>query len=177
MHTYLLDGDNLRLGLNQHLGFTPEDRCENIRRVSEVAKLMVDAGIIVIAATISPLRAARDTTRALFDDGGFIEVFVDAPLAVTEARDPKGLYALARRGRSASSPGSGRDTNRPLHLKCMFRRRYRRLMTACLPSSRNCPWLDRPQVPAEPFPLTCLTPPPPSECFSPRHCFSVTRWS
>ncbi|MEZ2311105.1 adenylyl-sulfate kinase [Paraburkholderia sp. RCC_158] len=98
MHTYVLDGDNLRRGLNKDLGFSVDDRHENIRRVSEVAKLMVDAGIIAIAATISPFRADRLAARSLFNDGEFIEVFVDVPLTVTEARDPKGLYALARQG-------------------------------------------------------------------------------
>lgn len=97
-HTYLLDGDKLRRGLSADLGYTVEDRDENIRRVSEVARLMVDAGLIVLVAFISPLRAERARARALFEPGEFIEVFVDAPLAVTERRDPKGLYAQARRG-------------------------------------------------------------------------------
>jgi bifunctional enzyme CysN/CysC len=97
-HTYLLDGDNVRHGLNRDLGFTAEDRVENIRRIAEVAKLMVDAGLIVLTAFISPYRAERDMARALFAEGEFLEVFVDTPLAVAEARDPKGLYAKARRG-------------------------------------------------------------------------------
>ena len=97
-HTYLLDGDNLRHGLNRDLGFSLEDRAENIRRAAETAKLMVDAGLIVIVALISPLRAQRDAARALVAEREFIEVFVDAPLEVCEARDPKGLYAKARRG-------------------------------------------------------------------------------
>ncbi len=97
-HTYLLDGDNVRHGLNRDLGFTPEDRVENIRRIAEVAKLMVDAGLIVLTAFISPYRAERDMARALFAEGEFLEVFVDTPLAVAEVRDPKGLYAKARRG-------------------------------------------------------------------------------
>jgi bifunctional enzyme CysN/CysC len=97
-HTYLLDGDNVRHGLNRDLGFTPEDRVENIRRIAEVARLMVDAGLIVLTAFISPYRAERDMARALFAEGEFLEVFVDTPLAVAEARDPKGLYAKARRG-------------------------------------------------------------------------------
>jgi bifunctional enzyme CysN/CysC len=97
-HTYLLDGDNVRLGLNSDLGFTAADRVENIRRVGEVAKLMVDAGLMVIAAFISPFRAERQLVRSLFAAGEFIEIFVDAPLEVVEARDPKGLYAKARRG-------------------------------------------------------------------------------
>jgi len=97
-HTYLLDGDNVRHGLNRDLGFTAEDRVENIRRVAEVAKLMVDAGLIVLAAFISPYRAEREMARALMDEGEFLEVFVDTSLSVAEARDPKGLYAKARRG-------------------------------------------------------------------------------
>ena len=97
-HTYLLDGDNLRHGLNRDLGFTDAERVENIRRVAEVAKLMVDAGLIVLASFISPFRSERRMARALFEADEFIEIFVDAPLAVAEARDPKGLYAKARRG-------------------------------------------------------------------------------
>jgi bifunctional enzyme CysN/CysC len=97
-HTYLLDGDNLRHGLNQNLGFTAADRVENIRRVAEVAKLMVDAGLIVSTAFISPFRAERQMARELLDPGELIEIFVDTPLAVAEQRDPKGLYQKARRG-------------------------------------------------------------------------------
>jgi bifunctional enzyme CysN/CysC len=96
--TYLLDGDNVRHGLNKDLGFTAADRVENIRRVAEVAKLMVDAGVIVITAFISPFRAERQMARELMGEGEFIEVFVDTPLAVAEQRDPKGLYKKARRG-------------------------------------------------------------------------------
>ncbi len=97
-HTYVLDGDNIRHGLNRDLGFTEADRIENIRRVAEVAKLMVDAGLIVIVSFISPFRAERDYARSLFQTGEFFEVFVDTPLAECERRDPKGLYAKARRG-------------------------------------------------------------------------------
>lgn len=97
-HTYLLDGDNVRHGLNRDLGFTDVDRVENIRRVAEVAKLMVDAGLIVMTAFISPFRSERDMARTLLDKDEFIEVFVDTPLAVAEERDPKGLYKKARRG-------------------------------------------------------------------------------
>jgi bifunctional enzyme CysN/CysC len=97
-HTYLLDGDNVRHGLNRDLGFTPEDRVENIRRIAEVAKLMVDAGLIVLVSFISPFRSEREMARALVESDEFLEVFVDAPLSVVEARDPKGLYAKARRG-------------------------------------------------------------------------------
>jgi len=97
-HTYLLDGDNVRHGLNKDLGFTQADRVENIRRIAEVAKLMVDAGLIVLTAFISPFRVERRLARGLLAEGEFLEVFVDVPLAVAELRDPKGLYAKARRG-------------------------------------------------------------------------------
>ncbi|KPM53451.1 adenylyltransferase [Frankia sp. R43] len=97
-HTYLLDGDNVRHGLNKDLGFTDADRVENIRRVAEVAKLMVDAGTIVLASFISPFRAERQMARELLGAGEFIEIFVDTPLSVAESRDRKGLYAKARRG-------------------------------------------------------------------------------
>ena len=97
-HTYLLDGDNVRHGLNKDLGFTDEDRVENIRRVAEVAKLMVDSGLIVLVSFISPFRAERRMARELFADGEFVEVFVDTPLELAEQRDVKGLYAKARAG-------------------------------------------------------------------------------
>lgn len=96
--TYLLDGDNVRHGLCRDLGFSDADRKENIRRVGEVAKLMVDAGLVVLTAFISPHRAERQMVRDLLEEGQFIEVFVDTPLAVCEARDPKGLYKKARAG-------------------------------------------------------------------------------
>jgi bifunctional enzyme CysN/CysC len=104
-HTYLLDGDNVRHGLNRDLGFTDEDRVENLRRVAEVAKLMTDAGLIVLVSFISPFRAERDAARALFAPGDFIEVFVDTPLAEAERRDVKGLYAKARRGQLPNFTG------------------------------------------------------------------------
>jgi bifunctional enzyme CysN/CysC len=97
-HTYLLDGDNVRHGLNRDLGFTDADRVENIRRVAEVAKLMTEAGLIVMVSFISPFRAERRMARSLFDPGEFFEVHVDTPLAVAESRDVKGLYKKARRG-------------------------------------------------------------------------------
>jgi bifunctional enzyme CysN/CysC len=96
--TYLLDGDNVRHGLNRDLGFTEQDRVENIRRVAEVAKLMVDAGLIVLVSFISPFRAERNAARALLGEGEFFEVFVDTSLAAAEARDVKGLYKKARAG-------------------------------------------------------------------------------
>ncbi len=97
-HTYLLDGDNVRHGLNRDLGFTEADRVENIRRIAEVARLMVDAGLIVLVSFISPFRAERRFARNLFRPGEFVEVYVDTPLEVCERRDPKGLYAKARSG-------------------------------------------------------------------------------
>jgi bifunctional enzyme CysN/CysC len=96
-HTYVLDGDNMRHGLCSDLGFSPEDRKENIRRVGEVAKLLADAGVIVITAFISPYRGDRDMVRKIVPPGKFIEVFVNAPLEICEQRDPKGLYARARK--------------------------------------------------------------------------------
>jgi bifunctional enzyme CysN/CysC len=104
-HTYMLDGDNVRHGLNKDLGFTDADRVENIRRVAEVARLLVDAGLIVLASFISPFHAERQLARELLGDGEFIEVHVDTPLAVAEARDRKGLYAKARRGEIANFTG------------------------------------------------------------------------
>jgi adenylylsulfate kinase len=95
---YVLDGDNVRHGLNRNLGFSPEDRSENIRRIGEVAKLFTDAGLIVLTSFISPYRADRDAARALFRAGDFIEVYVDASLETCEARDVKGLYQRARAG-------------------------------------------------------------------------------
>ena len=97
---YRLDGDNIRLGINKNLGFSAQDRTENIRRIGEVAKLFVDTGVIVLSGFISPYRADRDTVRALHESNGmkFIEVFVDVPLDVAESRDPKGLYKKARAG-------------------------------------------------------------------------------
>ena len=97
-HTYVIDGDNVRHGLNRDLGFTVADRVENLRRVAEVARLMVDAGLVVIVSMISPFRSERDWARSLFEPGEFVEVFVDTPLSECELRDAKGLYAKARRG-------------------------------------------------------------------------------
>jgi bifunctional enzyme CysN/CysC len=97
-HTYLLDGDRVRCGLNADLGFTEPDRLENVRRVAEVSHLLLEAGLIVLVAFISPFRRQREAARALFEPGEFVEVFVDVPLEVAEGRDPKGLYEKARRG-------------------------------------------------------------------------------
>jgi adenylylsulfate kinase len=97
-HTYLLDGDNVRYGLNKDLGFSDSDRVENIRRIGEVSNLFADAGIIVLSAFISPFREDREIVRTLAKEGEFIEVFIDAPLEICEQRDPKGLYVKARKG-------------------------------------------------------------------------------
>jgi bifunctional enzyme CysN/CysC len=112
-HTYLLDGDNVRHGLNKDLGFTDADRVENIRRVAEVAHLMVDAGLIVLASFISPFRSERRMARELVKEGEFIEVFVDVPLALAERRDPKGLYRKARRGEIKHFTGIDSPYERP----------------------------------------------------------------
>jgi bifunctional enzyme CysN/CysC len=112
-HTYLLDGDNVRHGLNKDLGFTEADRVENIRRVAEVGQLMVDAGLIVIASFISPFRSERWMARQLLDEGEFIEVFIDTPLEVAEERDCKQLYARARRGEIKNFTGIDSPYERP----------------------------------------------------------------
>lgn len=117
-HTILLDGDNIRHGLNRDLGFTAEDRVENIRRVAEVAKLMNDAGLIVLVSFISPFRSERRMARELLGQDSFVEVFVDVPLEVCEARDPKGLYAKARAANCAISPASIPPTNPHAILNC-----------------------------------------------------------
>lgn len=114
LRTYLLDGDILREGLNQDLGFSDADRHENIRRTAEVARLMVDAGLIVIAALISPFHEARAKARERFAAGTFIEVFVDVSLEVAEARDPKGLYVLARQGAIRQFTGIESTYEKPL---------------------------------------------------------------
>jgi bifunctional enzyme CysN/CysC len=114
-HTYLLDGDNVRHGLNKDLGFTAADRVENIRRIAEVSRLMVDAGLIVLVSFISPFRAARRMARELLPEGEFFEVFVDTPLAVAETRDPKGLYRKARRGELKNFTGIDSPYEEPEH--------------------------------------------------------------
>jgi len=114
-HTYLLDGDNVRHGLCRDLGFTDADRVENIRRVAEVAKLMADAGLIVIASFISPFANERAMAREIADDVLFVEVFVDTPLAVCETRDPKGLYKKARAGELDNFTGIDSIYEAPSH--------------------------------------------------------------
>jgi bifunctional enzyme CysN/CysC len=114
-HAYVLDGDNLRLGLNMDLGFTPEDRAENVRRVSEVAKLMVDSGLIVISALVSPFEVDRQRAKSIFEDGEFLEIFIDTPVEVCRARDPKGLYKKSAAGEIPNFTGVGQDYERPSH--------------------------------------------------------------
>ncbi len=113
-HTYILDGDNVRHGLNRDLGFTEADRVENIRRIAEVAKLMVDAGLIVLVSFISPYQSERRLARSLFADGEFTEVFVDAPIEECERRDAKGLYAKARRGELKNFTGIDSEYQQPV---------------------------------------------------------------
>ena len=113
-HVYVLDGDNLRLGLNKDLGFAKEDRAENVRRVSEVAKLMMDAGLIVIVALVSPFRVDRDQARELFAKGKFIEVWVNTPAELCAQRDPKGLYKKAAAGDLPNMTGVGQEYEAPL---------------------------------------------------------------
>jgi adenylyl-sulfate kinase len=112
-HSYILDGDNLRFGLCKDLGFSPEARAENIRRIGEVARLMVDAGLIVLVAAISPYRRDRELARGLAPAGRFVEIFVDTDLAVCEARDPKGLYRKARAGELRGLSGVDAPYERP----------------------------------------------------------------
>ena len=120
---YVLDGDNIRHGLNKNLGFSPEDRTENIRRIGEVAKLFADAGLIVITSFISPYRADRDLARALMKEGEFVEIYVDAPVEVCAERDPKGLYKKAMAGEIKGFTGVSPDApyeapaKAELHLK------------------------------------------------------------
>jgi len=114
IRTYILDGDNVRHGLNKDLGFTDADRVENIRRIAEVAKLMVDAGLVVLTAFISPFRSERDMARAMFEEDEFVEVYVDTPLEVAEERDPKGLYKKARRGELPNFTGIDSEYEAPV---------------------------------------------------------------
>ncbi len=120
---YALDGDNIRHGLNDDLGFSPDDRAENIRRIGEVARLFADAGALVLSAFISPYRKDRDRVRSLMGPGEFVEVFVDTPLEVCEARDPKGLYKKARAGEISGFTGLDAPYEPPVepevHLKTM----------------------------------------------------------
>lgn len=114
-HSYLLDGDNVRHGLNKDLGFSDQDRIENIRRIGEVAKLFVDSGSIVLTAFISPFISDRQQVRDLLEQGQFLEVFIDTPLEVCESRDPKGLYKKARSGEIKNFTGISSDYEAPLN--------------------------------------------------------------
>ncbi len=118
--SYVLDGDNIRHGLNKNLGFSPEDREENIRRIGEVAKLFADAGIIAMTAFISPYRADRDQARALHKGGDFIEVYVKVPIDVAEQRDPKGLYKKARAGEIKEFTGISAPYEEPLNAELVI---------------------------------------------------------
>jgi adenylylsulfate kinase len=115
VRSYVLDGDNVRHGLNKDLGFSPEDRNENIRRIGEVAKLFTDANVVNVTAFISPYRADRDQVRAIMAEGDFIEVFVDCPVEVCETRDPKGLYKKARAGQIPEFTGISAPYESPLN--------------------------------------------------------------
>jgi adenylylsulfate kinase len=121
VHAFILDGDNIRHGLNKNLGFSPADRTENIRRIGEVAKLFTDAGFVAITAFISPYRADRDQVRALMQPGDFIEVLVDCPLEVCEQRDVKGLYEKARKGQIPEFTGISAPYEPPLHPELTIR--------------------------------------------------------
>lgn len=115
VHTYVLDGDNIRFGLNKDLGFSPADRTENIRRIGEVAKLFADACVITMTAFISPYREDRDRVRAIMPEGTFIEAYINAPIEVCESRDPKGLYKKARAGQIPEFTGISAPYEEPLN--------------------------------------------------------------
>ena len=114
-HTMLLDGDNVRFGLNKDLGFSDSDRVENIRRISEVAKLFIESGTIVITAFISPFRSEREYAKSILEDGEFIEVFIDTPLEICQQRDPKGLYKKALNGEIKNFTGIDSPYEAPLN--------------------------------------------------------------
>ncbi len=120
-HCCVLDGDNIRHGLNRDLGFSPEDRNENIRRIGEVAKLFTQHGVIALTAFISPYRSDRDRNRAINEAGDFVEVFVDCPLEVCEQRDPRGLYAKAREGKIPEFTGISAPYEAPLAAEVVLR--------------------------------------------------------
>jgi len=121
LHTTVLDGDNIRTGLSRDLGFSAEDRQENVRRVSEVARLMFDAGLITIVALVSPFRSDRDLARTRFADGDFVEVFVQTPAEVCAARDPKGLYRKAAAGGISNLSGVGQRYEDPIDAELVVR--------------------------------------------------------
>jgi adenylylsulfate kinase len=119
-HSYLLDGDNIRMGLNKGLTFSEFDRVENIRRIGEVSKLFIDAGLIVLTAFISPFRKERDSIRELLDKEEFIEIFVDTPLSLCEIRDPKGLYRKARSGEISNFTGIASPYEAPINAEIIL---------------------------------------------------------
>ncbi|XVF17526.1 hypothetical protein REPUB_Repub10bG0130500 [Reevesia pubescens] len=129
--TYILDGDNVRHGLNHDLSFKAEDRAENIRRIGEVAKLFADAGIICIASVISPYRKDRDACRALLAEGDFIEVFMNVPLQICEERDPKGLYKLARAGKIKGFTGIDDPYESPLNCELELPQKGNKCASPC----------------------------------------------
>ncbi|KAF8017312.1 hypothetical protein BT93_H2485 [Corymbia citriodora subsp. variegata] len=129
--TYILDGDNVRHGLNSDLSFRAEDRAENIRRIGEVAKLFADAGLICIASLISPYRKDRSACRAMLPEGDFIEVFMDVPLQVCEARDPKGLYKLARAGKIKGFTGIDDPYEPPLDCEIVLQQKGPECASPC----------------------------------------------
>jgi len=120
IHSYILDGDNLRLGLNKDLGFTKEDRAENVRRVAEVSKLMVDAGLVVIVALVSPFKVDRDHAREIFEPGEFVEVWVKTPAEICAERDPKGLYKKAKEGNFPNLTGVGQEYEPPTNAELVL---------------------------------------------------------
>ena len=120
IHSYILDGDNLRLGLNKDLGFTKEDRAENVRRVAEVSKLMVDAGLVVIVALVSPFKVDRDHAREIFETGEFVEVWVKTPAEICAERDPKGLYKKAKEGNLPNLTGVGQEYEPPTNAELVL---------------------------------------------------------
>ncbi|MHC8330952.1 adenylyl-sulfate kinase [Pseudomonas sp. LB3P25] len=131
LHTFLLDGDNVRHGLCRDLGMGADCRRENIRRMAEVARLMVDAGLIVIVAAISPFRAEREAARQLFAEGEFIEVYVSTPFAVCAQRDPKGLYQAARQGQIKDFTGIDSPYEAPLRAECEIDTQVLEMEDAC----------------------------------------------
>ncbi|CAI9289805.1 unnamed protein product [Lactuca saligna] len=140
--SYVLDGDNVRHGLNKNLGFSPEDRTENIRRVGEVAKLFADAGLICIASLISPYRKDRDACRAMLTDANFIEVFMNMSLEVCERRDPKGLYKLARAGKIKGFTGIDDPYEPPLNCEIMIEEKDGVCPTPCDMAGQVVSYLD-----------------------------------
>ncbi|VVP96732.1 Adenylyl-sulfate kinase [Pseudomonas fluorescens] len=130
-HTFVLDGDNVRAGLCRDLGMSADSRRENIRRMAEVARLMVDAGLIVIVAAISPFRAEREAARRLFAEGDFIEVYVSTPFQICAQRDPKGLYLAARQGRIKDFTGVDSPYEAPLSAECEIDTQVLDMADAC----------------------------------------------